>query len=424
MPSMGPRCHHSVLAICPSRMQSRRKRIAGPIAQPSRNCLNQLRIRKNTTVEPTSDSDEGGAAIEPRIEDAVDYPAGDHRGHRAAHRGHDVSLASSAHRCATPHSVNALAAISDSDCGFDYTRPVMPPTRPEVPQLTRAIGLPQATAIVVGTIIGTSIFVQPSEITREVPTITGILVAWTPRRRPHLPRRASSAPSWPRRFRRPAASTCSCARRSPRAWRSCGAGPTSGASTRASSPPFRWSCARYIAFFVEMSPLQQQFAAAGVIAVVSAINYVGRARPARPCRRRSRRPSWLAVVALLIGGRGSVGHRGGGDAWKLSVDRAVRRAARPAAARHQRRALRLRRLAHGHLHGRRDHRSGAHAATRPHRRRGRGHALLHRVERGLSLRAAARGRAPVAAHRRRRRPGAGRPRRRLGGVGAGGDVRQ
>ena len=51
-----------------------------------------------------------------------------------------------------------------------------PPVSPE-PQLTRAIGLPQAAAMVIGTIIGTSIFVQPSEITREVPTISGILVA-------------------------------------------------------------------------------------------------------------------------------------------------------------------------------------------------------------------------------------------------------
>ena len=53
------------------------------------------------------------------------------------------------------------------------------PTPAAGPPLTRAIGLTQATAMVVGTIIGTSIFVQPSEITREVPTIAGILVAWT-----------------------------------------------------------------------------------------------------------------------------------------------------------------------------------------------------------------------------------------------------
>ena len=99
--------------------------------------------------------------------------------------------------------------------------------------------------------------------------------------------------------------------------------------------------------------------------------------------------------------------------------RAHRRAARSAAARHRRRPLRLRRLAHGHLHRRRNHRPGADAAARAHHRRRRGHALLHRVERRLPLRAAARRRAPVAAHRGRRRAGAGRARRRLGGVGAG-----
>ena len=50
------------------------------------------------------------------------------------------------------------------------------PTRPG---LVRAIGQVQATALVVGIIIGASIFVQPSEITRQVPSITGILLAWT-----------------------------------------------------------------------------------------------------------------------------------------------------------------------------------------------------------------------------------------------------
>lgn len=46
-------------------------------------------------------------------------------------------------------------------------------------ELTRAIGLVQALALVIGTIIGTSIFVQPSEITRLVPTVSGILAAWS-----------------------------------------------------------------------------------------------------------------------------------------------------------------------------------------------------------------------------------------------------
>lgn len=46
------------------------------------------------------------------------------------------------------------------------------------PALTRAIRLPHATAMVVGTIIGASIFVQPSEITGRVPTPGGIYLVW------------------------------------------------------------------------------------------------------------------------------------------------------------------------------------------------------------------------------------------------------
>jgi APA family basic amino acid/polyamine antiporter len=45
-------------------------------------------------------------------------------------------------------------------------------------KLRRAIRLPHATAMVVGTIIGASIFVQPSEMTGQVPSITGVLAAW------------------------------------------------------------------------------------------------------------------------------------------------------------------------------------------------------------------------------------------------------
>jgi APA family basic amino acid/polyamine antiporter len=46
------------------------------------------------------------------------------------------------------------------------------------PVLDRAIRLPHATAMVVGTIIGASIFVQPSEITGRVPTPGGIYLVW------------------------------------------------------------------------------------------------------------------------------------------------------------------------------------------------------------------------------------------------------
>jgi APA family basic amino acid/polyamine antiporter len=46
------------------------------------------------------------------------------------------------------------------------------------PSLDRPIGLVQATAMVVGIIIGASIFVQPSEINRHVPSIAGVLGVW------------------------------------------------------------------------------------------------------------------------------------------------------------------------------------------------------------------------------------------------------
>src|SRR5438132_11641013 len=47
-----------------------------------------------------------------------------------------------------------------------------------MPALTRSIGLPHATAMVVGTIIGASIFVQPSEVSRAVPSFGGMLLVW------------------------------------------------------------------------------------------------------------------------------------------------------------------------------------------------------------------------------------------------------
>jgi len=45
-------------------------------------------------------------------------------------------------------------------------------------KLTRSIGLTQATAMVVGTIVGSSIFVQPSEVSRAVPSFGGMLLVW------------------------------------------------------------------------------------------------------------------------------------------------------------------------------------------------------------------------------------------------------
>jgi APA family basic amino acid/polyamine antiporter len=45
-------------------------------------------------------------------------------------------------------------------------------------ELRRVIRLPHATAMVVGTIIGASVFVQPSEVTRGVPSVFGVLLVW------------------------------------------------------------------------------------------------------------------------------------------------------------------------------------------------------------------------------------------------------
>jgi APA family basic amino acid/polyamine antiporter len=44
--------------------------------------------------------------------------------------------------------------------------------------LSRSLGLVRATAMVVGTIIGASVFVQPSEVTGQVPSISGALLVW------------------------------------------------------------------------------------------------------------------------------------------------------------------------------------------------------------------------------------------------------
>ncbi|HEY7290335.1 MAG TPA: amino acid permease [Vicinamibacterales bacterium] len=45
-------------------------------------------------------------------------------------------------------------------------------------RLARSITLTQATAMVVGTIVGASIFVQPSEVSRAVPSFAGMLLVW------------------------------------------------------------------------------------------------------------------------------------------------------------------------------------------------------------------------------------------------------
>src|SRR5438105_14020957 len=45
-------------------------------------------------------------------------------------------------------------------------------------KLARTMGRLQATAMVVGIIVGSSIFVQPSEVSKAVPSFSGMLLVW------------------------------------------------------------------------------------------------------------------------------------------------------------------------------------------------------------------------------------------------------
>jgi APA family basic amino acid/polyamine antiporter len=46
------------------------------------------------------------------------------------------------------------------------------------PDLQRSLRLPQATSLVIGTIVGASVFVQASEMTRHLPNIPAVIAAW------------------------------------------------------------------------------------------------------------------------------------------------------------------------------------------------------------------------------------------------------
>jgi basic amino acid/polyamine antiporter, APA family len=57
-------------------------------------------------------------------------------------------------------------------------RPFVVLSNPMSTDLRRSMGLPHATAIVIGTILGASIFIQPSEISRLVPSGEGLMLVW------------------------------------------------------------------------------------------------------------------------------------------------------------------------------------------------------------------------------------------------------
>jgi APA family basic amino acid/polyamine antiporter len=164
--------------------------------------------------------------------------------------------------------------------------------------LTRSIGLPHATAMVVGTIVGASIFVQPSEVSRAVPTFAGILVVWI----------AAGALTW---F---GASICA---------ELSSAFPHTGGVyvflREMFSPAvgFLWGWAmfwsmhsgiiaaiavvfaRYVAAIVAVDDRATAFVAVGAIVILSAINYVG-VRPGSVVQTGLTAAKLLAIALLLI----------------------------------------------------------------------------------------------------------------------------
>jgi APA family basic amino acid/polyamine antiporter len=165
-------------------------------------------------------------------------------------------------------------------------------------ELRRAIRLPHATAMVVGTIIGASIFVQPSEITGQVPTTLGIYSVWL----------VSGV------LTLLGALVCA---------ELASAFPESGGVyvylREAYSPAlgFLWGwamfwtmhsgiiaaiavvCARYVGFFVDLGDGEQRSVAVVVILLLSAVNYVG-VRQGSVLQTAITAGKLLAIVAIIV----------------------------------------------------------------------------------------------------------------------------
>jgi APA family basic amino acid/polyamine antiporter len=168
------------------------------------------------------------------------------------------------------------------------------------PVLRRALRLPQATALVAGIIIGASIFAQPSEIIRLLPTTSAITLAWL----------AAGALTL--------CGALVCAELA-------SAFPKTGGVyvflTEAFGPAlgFLWGWAmfwtmhsgilaaiavvfaRYLAVFVPLGEIGQRLAAAGIIALLSAINYAG-VRRSGAVQTSLTAIKVLAIAALIAAG--------------------------------------------------------------------------------------------------------------------------
>lgn len=168
--------------------------------------------------------------------------------------------------------------------------------------------------MVVGTIIGSSIFVQPSEITREVPTIGGILAAWSLAGLLTFLGAlvcAELASAYPETggvyvFLREAFS-----RRVAFMWGWANFWSIHSGIIAA----IAMVAARYIAYFVPASPFEQQLLAAAVIGVISGINYLG--VKTGTTVQTAITAAKLAAIALLLAGGVAFSGAGAGDAWSL-----------------------------------------------------------------------------------------------------------
>ncbi|HEX5073733.1 MAG TPA: amino acid permease [Gemmatimonadaceae bacterium] len=140
--------------------------------------------------------------------------------------------------------------------------------------LRQAIGLTRATAMVVGTIIGASIFVQPSLVSGAVPSVSGMLLVWAAAGVLTLigtlvtAELASSFPGtggvyvFLRESYSPAVGFLWC-------WAMFWSMHTGIIAAIATV------CARYVGFFVPLGDTGVRVVAIGAILVLSAVNYVG-----------------------------------------------------------------------------------------------------------------------------------------------------
>jgi APA family basic amino acid/polyamine antiporter len=140
--------------------------------------------------------------------------------------------------------------------------------------LRQAIGLTRATAMVIGTIIGASIFVQPSLVSGAVPSVTGMLLVWAVAGVLTLigalvtAELASAFPGtggvyvFLRESYSPAVAFLWC-------WAMFWSMHTGIVAAIATV------CARYVAFFVPLGDVGVKVVAIAAILILSAVNYIG-----------------------------------------------------------------------------------------------------------------------------------------------------